>query len=162
SSTSSPAPSWPTVSPPSPATTSASPSAGPSRAARPRAGSIWPARWTPPPTSNPATPRTPTTPCRCTSPPAPPATPSSASPRPPQRLLARLGQARLVQRVHPVDRRLLRVHLQLLPLRRDGDDARDGPLRRDQPVLPADRVAHAHPGRPHPAAGAAAPGRGRR
>ncbi len=72
--------------------------------------------------------------------------------RAPQHLLARLGQARLVEPLRAVERGGDRLHPQLHPLRRGPADGRDGPRGRHHILRPADRVAHAHPGRPDPAA----------
>ena len=68
--------------------------------------------------------------------------------RPPQRLLAGLGQARVEQRLRAVERRGLRDGVQLRPLRRAGAARPDGPLRGDDVLRAADRVADAHPGGP--------------
>ncbi len=48
----------------------------------------------------------------------------------------------------PVDRRGLRVHLQLRALRRPGPDGADGPREGHQLLRPAHGLADAHPGRP--------------
>ena len=71
--------------------------------------------------------------------------------RPPQRGFTRLGQARMVQRFHAVDRRGLRLRLQLRSLRCQGPHGTDGPRRRHEFLRPAHRMAHAHPSGPDPA-----------
>ena len=50
----------------------------------------------------------------------------------------------------PVDRRGLRVHLQLRALRRQRPDGADGPREGHQFLRPAHGLADAHPGRPRP------------
>src|SRR5690606_24040349 len=75
---------------------------------------------------------------------------AAARRRAPEHLVARLGQARLVQPLRPVERRGDRVPVQLHPLRRGPADGRDGPRRGHHLLRPADRVAHADPGRPDP------------
>lgn len=82
--------------------------------------------------------------------------------RAPEHLLARLGQARLVESVRAVERGGDRLHPQLHALRRGPAHRGDGPRGCDDVLRPADRVAHAHPGRSDPAAHTAARGgRGR-
>ena len=81
--------------------------------------------------------------------------------RTPQHLLARLGQARLEQRLRAVERRRVRVHLQLHPLRRRRAAGPHGPLRRHELLRAADRLADDGAVRPVAAHEAAAQ-RGRR
>ncbi len=71
--------------------------------------------------------------------------------RPPhEHLLAGLGQARLELLLRALERRRLRVPVQLQPLQRQGPARRAGEVRGHHHVRAPDRVAHADPGRTWP------------
>ena len=68
--------------------------------------------------------------------------------RPPQHLLAGLGQARVEQRLRPVERRSHGAHLQLPAVRPRRAPGAGPAVRGDDLLCAAHGVAHAHPGRP--------------
>ena len=78
--------------------------------------------------------------------------------RPPQHQLARLGEARLELLLRAVERRRLRVHLQLRTVQRQGGAGDRRPLRRDHAVRAADGLADVDPGGPALVPGQAARG----
>ncbi|CAA9252232.1 MAG: Acetyl-CoA synthetase, partial [uncultured Actinomycetospora sp.] len=82
----------------------------------------------------------------------------AAGRRAPQRRLAGLGQARVVERLRAVDRRGDDLHLQLHQVRRRPAARRGRREGREHVLRAADGVADAHPGRPDARAGAAARG----
>ncbi len=82
--------------------------------------------------------------------------------RPPQHLEPRLGQARLVVRLRPVDRRGDGLHPQLQPLRRGPAPRRPARARGHDVLRAPDRVADADQRRPLRRPGVAARGRRRR
>ena len=82
--------------------------------------------------------------------------------RTPEYLLAGLGEARVEQPVRAVERRCHGAHRQPGALRRRPAAGHDRALRGDVVLRAADRVAHAHPGRPGRVEGADPRVRGRR
>ena len=72
---------------------------------------------------------------------------AGAGRRPPQHLLAGLGEARVEQRLRAVDRGSVRARHER-PLRRGVGDGHARPLPRHELLRAADRVADADPGRP--------------
>ena len=82
--------------------------------------------------------------------------------RPPEPVLARLGQARVVELLRALARRGDRGDLQLRALRRGRAAGRDRDARRDDLLRAADRLADADPGRPVVGSDLVARGRRRR
>ena len=87
---------------------------------------------------------------------------SGARRPPPQHRVPRMGEARVVELLHPVDRRCVRRHRELRAVRRGRAHGRHGSCGRHELLRAAHGVAHADPGRPQHAEDPAAEGAGGR